>query len=226
LLRLNIYEKWSKSRNVAFISLLEFNPKVKVVDLGCGNGEFTLRAKEKIGCDEIIGVDANEERLNEAKKKGIITLKCNLNDTLPFKGNSFDVIICNQVIEHLYYPVKFMREVYRILKPKGYAVISTENLASWDNIFALLFGYTPFSMEFDSGLYKIGNPLSPYEKEIIKEPFPHVRVFSWKGLIELSKFVGFKIERAVGSGHVLGRIGEIVNQKNARFITIKVRKVE
>jgi len=226
LLRLNIYEKWARSRNVTFISLLEFNPKAKVVDLGCGNGEFTLRAKEKIGCNEIIGVDADEERLNEAEKKGIIVVNHDLNDTLPFRDNSFDVIICNQVIEHLYYPVKFMREVYRILKPKGYAVISTENLASWDNIFALLLGYTPFSMEFDSGLYKIGNPLSSHEKRGIKEPFPHVRVFAWKGLIELSKFVGFKIERAIGSGHVLGGLGEIVNQKNARFITIKVRKVE
>jgi methionine biosynthesis protein MetW len=224
LLRLNIYEKWARSRNVTFISLLEFNPKAKVVDLGCGNGEFTLRAKEKIGCNEIIGVDADEERLNEAEKKGIIVVNHDLNDTLPFRDNSFDVIICNQVIEHLYYPVKFMREVYRILKPKGYAVISTENLASWDNIFVLLLGYTPFSMEFDSGLYKIGNPLSPHEKEVIKEPFPHVRVFAWKGLIELAKFVGFKVEKAVGSGHVLGRLGEIVNKRKARFITIKVRK--
>ena len=211
--RLNIYEKWVKSRNAAFISLLEFNPKAKVVDLGCGNGEFTLRAKEKIGCDEIIGVDADEERLNEAEKKGIAVVNHDLNDALPFKDNSFDVVISNQVIEHLYYPVKFMREVYRILKPKDYAVISTENLVSWDNLFALFFGYTPFSIEFDNGLYKIGNPLSPHEKETIKKPFPHVRVFAWKGLIELAKFVRFKIEKAVGSGHVLDRLGEIINKK-------------
>jgi methionine biosynthesis protein MetW len=213
-LRLNIYEKWAKSRDATFISLLEFNPKAKVVDLGCGDGEFTLKVKRKIGCDEIIGVDADRERLNEAEKKGIKVKNHDLNDTLPFEDDSCDVVISNQVIEHLYYPVKFMREVYRILKPKGYAVISTENLASWDNIFALFFGYTPFSMEFDSGLHKIGNPLSPHEKEIIKESFPHIRVFAWKGLIELAKFVGFKIEKAVGSGHVLGRLGEIINKKS------------
>jgi len=53
-LRLNIYEKWEKSRNVTFISLLEFNPKAGVVDLGCGDGKFKLKAKEKIGCNEII----------------------------------------------------------------------------------------------------------------------------------------------------------------------------
>ena len=185
---------------------------------------LNIYEKWKKGCDEIIGVDANEERLSEAEKKGIMVKNHDLNGTLPFEDGSFDVVISNQVIEHLYYPVKFMREVYRILKPKGYTVISTENLASWDNIFALFFGYTPFSMQFDGELYKIGNPLSPHEKETRIESFPHVRVFAWKGLIELAKFVGFKIEKAVGSGHVLGRLGEIVNLKNARFITIKVRK--
>jgi hypothetical protein len=53
-LRLNIYEKRERSRNVVFISLLEFNPKTSVVDPGCGDGEFKLKAKEKICCNEMI----------------------------------------------------------------------------------------------------------------------------------------------------------------------------
>jgi hypothetical protein len=60
------------------------------------------------------------------------------------------------------------------------------------------------------------------KKRKIKESFPHVRVFTWKGLIELAKFVGFKIEKVVGSGHVLGRLVKL-SIKNARFITIKVK---
>ncbi len=223
--KLNIYERWRYNRNKAFYSLLEFNPKAKVIDLGCGDGNSTLKVKEKIGCNEIAGVDIDKEALREAKKKGIIVERANLDDYLPFREAFFDVVISNQVIEHLFYPVRFMREIYRILRPDGYAVISTENLASWDNILALFFGYTPFSMQFDSGLRKIGNPLSPYEKETSKSQFhPHVRILAWNGLVELAKFVGFKVERDVGSGHIFGRFGELINKKNCRFITIKVRK--
>jgi ubiquinone/menaquinone biosynthesis C-methylase UbiE len=195
-----------------------------VVDLGCGNGNFTLKIKEKIGCDKIIGVDDCQKLLSEAKKKGIIVKKANLNNSLPFMKNSFDVVTSNQVIEHLFYPVKFMKEIYRILKPGGYAVISTENLASWDNIFALLFGYVPFSMELDSGIWKIGNPFSIHEKEKLKDSFPHVRILTYKGLIEMARFVGFEVEKKVGSGHVFGKLGEIVNKGKCRFFTIKVKK--
>jgi SAM-dependent methyltransferase len=135
-----------------------------------------------------------------------------------------DVVVSNQVIEHLFYPVRFMKEIYRILKPDGYAVISTENLARWDNILSLILGYTPFSMEFDSGLCKIGNPLSLHEKEVKKDSYPHVRIFTWKGLIELATFIGFKVEKAIGSGHIFDKFGELINKQKCRFITLKMRK--
>jgi len=223
---LNVYLNWKKSQNIKFLSLLEFNPNAKVIDLGCGDGEFTLRIKSKIGASEVYGVDIYEPSIEKARMKGIKVIKHDLNEfPYPFDDNTFDVVVSNQVIEHLIYPVRFLREVYRILKPKGYVVISTENLASWDNILALVLGYTPFSMEFDNGLWKIGNPLSPHNREIIDLNIPpHVRIFSFKGLVELMEFIGFKIEKIVGSGHILGKIGEILDKRHCRFITIKARK--
>ena len=117
-----------------------------------------------------------------------------------------------------------MQEIFRILKPGGYAVISTENLSSWDNIGCLLFGYFPFSMKLDGGL-KLGNPLSPHYKEEYKEKYPsHTRILTWETLKDIADYVGFKVERLVGSGHLLGKLGEIVDKKHCRFITIKVRK--
>lgn len=223
--KLIIYDRWEKSRNEAFLQLLDNDPNSRVVDLGCGEGDFTLEVKERIGCNVIHGIDIYESSIKKAKNKGIRVIKYDLNKfPYPFEDNMFDVVVANQLLAHLLYPVRFVREVYRILKSGGYAVISTENLASWDNIFALVLCYTPFSMEFDSGLYKIGNPLSPHEKEIVERFPPHLRVFAWKGLIELAKFVGFQVERAVGSGHVLGRISEILDKRHARFITIRVKK--
>ena len=223
---INIYSSWEKSRNAKFLELLEYNPNAKVIDLGCGNGEFTLKIKDKISCKEIYGVDVYDPAIEKARAKGIKVIKHDLNQfPYPFEDNTFDVVTSNQVIEHLIYPVKFLKEIYRILKPNGYAIISTENLASWDNILALVLGYTPFSMEFDSGLYKIGNPISPHNRESSDPTLPpHVRVFSYRGLIDLAKFIGFKVEHIVASGHIFGKIGEIIDKRHCRFITLKVRK--
>ena len=72
-----------------------------------------------------------------------------LNKKFPIKDNSVDVVVSDQVIEHLTDVVdNFVKEIFRILKPEGYAVISTENLSSWNNLFALLFGYGPPSLIF------------------------------------------------------------------------------
>jgi len=220
-MRLKVYRRWEDSMNNGFLAVLDRNPSAKVVDLGCGDGNFSVRVKEKISCNEMWGVDVDS--LRKAEKIGISVIRADLNNVLPFEAESFDVVLSNQVIEHLFYPVKFIKEIYGILKSGGYAVISTENLASWDNILSLFLGYTPFSMQFDNG-FKIGNPLSPHEKNKVVTYPPHSRIFTWKGLIELARFVGFKVENAIGSGHIFGKFGELINKKKCRFITIKVRK--
>ena len=225
-MRSTIYSRWEKNKDRVFLMLLDYNPNARVIDLGCGDGKISAKIKEKIGCSEMWGIDISDDSLEKAKERGLIVKKADLNNILPFEVNSFDVAVSNQVIEHLFYPVRFLKEICRILKPSGYAVLSTENLASWDNIAALLFGYTPFSMEFDCGLRKIGNPLSLHEKEF-KEDYtcPHVRIFAWNGLIALAELL-FKIKKVSGNGHVLGRIGEIIDKKHCRFITLKLKKMK
>jgi len=166
-----VYNNWKEWNYNSLLSLLELNPSAKVIDLGCGNGSFFLKIRYKVYCNEIIGVDINEDALKEAKYREVTVIRADLNHNLPFRNESFDAIVSNQVIGHLFFPVKFMREIYRVLKPGGYAIISTENLASWDNIFALILGFTPFSQSFDSGLVKIGNPLSLHNKEQQKKIF-------------------------------------------------------
>lgn len=42
---------------------------------------------------------------------------------MPFKDNSFDVILCNHVLEHIIDDGRAMREIYRMLKPNGWAIL-------------------------------------------------------------------------------------------------------
>lgn len=220
--RLKLFHRLEKDSNTQFLSLLDKKANLKVVDLGCGNGDFTLKVKEKIQCNEITGIDIHETSLMEAAKKGIKVLKMDLN--MPFKlpSNSFDVVISNQVIEHILNLRNFVTEIYRILNSNGYAVISTENLSSWENIFALFFGYSPFSMNYDK--IKIGNPFSARHGKVIKGGgHGHLRIFTYQSLIDFFKHFNFRIEKVVGSGHFLKSLSK-VDPKHTRFLTIKVRK--
>lgn len=52
----------------------------------------------------------------------IVDVKADILD-LPFEDNSFDVIICNHVLEHIIDDKKAMSELYRVMKPKGWGII-------------------------------------------------------------------------------------------------------
>jgi ubiquinone/menaquinone biosynthesis C-methylase UbiE len=181
--KLMIYDRWEKNRDRAFFNMLSCNPQAKVIDLGCGSGTFSSLVKQKICCEKIWGVDLHDGGLDMARQKGVLVTKSDLNIRLPLEMNSFDVVVSNQVIEHLFYPIRFMKEIYRILKPGGYAVVSTENLASWDNIAALIFGNTPFSMDCEK---------HAWSKDEYNY-FSHVGVFAWNGLIMLARTLSFDV---------------------------------
>jgi len=212
-----------------FLSLLEKISSVMLCDLGCGDGEFTLKAAKNIGTRRIYGIDLFTNCVEASKQKGIHVINADLNQGLPFADKTFDVVISSQVIEHLVQTDTFVTEINRVLKSDGYAIISTENLASWHNIFALLLGYRPFSQDCSSYV-KIGNPLSiHYQDKITDVGLLHHKIFTYTALTELFEIHGFKVENVLGGGYYpfpsfLSRIFSRWDPRHAHFLVIKVRK--
>lgn len=227
LLRLHEYSTRTNHANI--FSLLEGNRSSKLLDLGCGNGDFTIQCAKKVGTENIWGVEIAEELVIEAKKKGIKVIRADLNRELPLKSKYFDVIVSNQVLEHLTNIGTFIEGIHRVLKPSGYAVISTENLSSWHNIFALLLGYRPFSQDYPVKV-KLGNPISPHHSDK-SVPRAHVYVFPYVVFKELFQLYGFKLDAIVGAGYypmpckLLSSIMSKMDARHAHFITLKARKV-
>ena len=128
----------------------------------------------------------------------------------------------------------FVEEIHRILKPRGYAVISTENLASWHNIFALLVGQQAFSQTISNKSH-VGCKLSPHYHENTGEwtenmgPI-HNKIFAYEGLKQIFQLYQFKVESLIGSGYypmptrLLMKILGKMDPRHTHFITIKVRK--
>lgn len=210
------------------LGLMERDKNAKFIDLGCDEGTFTLELAKKIHTKNCYGIDIVDERLNKAKLKGVKVQKADLNQKFPYKDNFFDCVHSRTVIEHLHSTDNFISEIFRVLKKEGYCVVSTENLASWCNIFALVLGWQPFSITNISSLkWGVGNPLAIRrgEKAELKS-WMHNRVDTVRALKELFEIHGFKVEKLVGAGYsplpaILGKF----DVNHSHFITIKARKL-
>lgn len=206
------------------IDLADRDKKAFFVDLGCDNGEWTNKVAEKINTKNVFGLDYINSQLKKANALGIKTKKGDLNEKFPFRSDFFDVVHSNQVIEHLTEIDNYISEIYRILKPGGYAIISTENLASWHNIFSLVMGWQAFSQHI-SKRYHIGNPLSPHFEEDLKEGWTHNIIFTFYSLQEIFKKYGFTIEEATGAGYYpLPNFFAKIDPRHSHFITIRAKK--
>lgn len=89
----------------------------KVLDLGGRDGTLTKHFIEK---NNVTLADIDENALEYAKRNyKVETIKVDLNQSLPFNNNSFDVIVMAEVLEHLPYPNITLSEIKRVLKTNG-----------------------------------------------------------------------------------------------------------
>jgi 2-polyprenyl-3-methyl-5-hydroxy-6-metoxy-1,4-benzoquinol methylase len=113
------------------IALTYYPSKVKngrLLDIGCGAGNFLIEA-QKIGW-EVYGIDPSPLAVKAAKSQGLRNIYQGFIPEADLKNNFFDAVIMFHVFEHVPNPEAVLREVYRILKPGGTAIISVPNFGS------------------------------------------------------------------------------------------------
>jgi len=226
--KISCYDKLTRYRKKVYISLFKDEKGSVLLGCGCAGGALTLKIAKIVEAKTVIGVDLDKTALAKAKARGIKTIESDLNRRLPLESNSCDVIHADQVIEHLSNIDGFVKEIYRILKPGGFGVFSTENLSSWHNLFALVLGKQAFSQHISSKFF-LGNPFSPHYKEKLNISFPHIHIFTIQGLKDLFETYGFVIDKIKGIGYSpfppsIGKILEICDPTHSYFLAIKVRK--
>lgn len=99
----------------------------RILDLGCGDGGYTLLAAKK-GASAAVALDISPEMLDAARSRadadGMQIRWCRASiDALPFAGNVFDLIIAVTVLCFRDEPGAALKEVARVLRPGGSFVI-------------------------------------------------------------------------------------------------------
>jgi len=178
----------------------------RILDIGCGDGNFSLLLKMSTQAEEIFGVDISMKAVELANKKGGKAFECDVDDEpLPFEKDSFDAIFCGEIIEHLVDPDHLLDEIHRTLKSGGLAIITTPNLAAWYNRIALLFGFQPF--QADAGYrYYVGKMM-----KFGNRGGGHLRLFTFRALKELLILHQFRVIKVIGSfTHEPGRFPKVL----------------
>jgi len=124
LIYLHPVKSASLDSSVMFLSAL---PGGRLLDVGCGNGDRLFLLKS-LGW-EVEGVDFDQSAVDVASSKGLSVYTGEL-EAQKFSENSYDAIILNHLIEHVYEPVKLLQECYRVMKPGAVLVASTPNSGS------------------------------------------------------------------------------------------------
>lgn len=116
----------------------------KILDLGCGRGEF-LRGFIRCGLNGY-GVDQSAIAKSLCPEAEILQSDLE-NKPLPYNDNTFDIVFSKSVLEHFYFPEKLVMEVYRIVKPNGLVITMVPD---WESVYKTFYEdythRTPFTV--------------------------------------------------------------------------------
>jgi len=119
-----------KRRVITMLDYSDIQPGDNILDMGCGEGFYSMVLDNLYDC-KITAVDFDPEILALAHKwldgRSNVTLEQGDITKLRFPDNSFDKIVCTEVLEHIDDDKTAIKELYRVLKPGGVIAITVPN---------------------------------------------------------------------------------------------------
>lgn len=172
-------------------ALRNLTPDSRVLEVGCGAGQFIRAVKTNRPELQCWGTDISRVALAEAEKTGSeVSFLIQEDNKLPFVNSFVNAVLVYDVLEHVSDPKKFLEEIYRVLEPGGvfYAFVPCEGdiLSLWNLL-----------------RRKKGIPLT-------EKYAGHIQHFSRKDLKKLFLETGFEIQELTYSEHFLGQLAGVL----------------
>jgi len=115
---------WFVSRRRKILDMLEVDPQKRYLDIGCSSGKLLEGLIEK-GADpkQVFGIDISPEGIEVCHAKGLTNTFVMDATSVNLPGNSFDVLIASDCLEHIEQDQAALQNWYKLLKPGGVLIV-------------------------------------------------------------------------------------------------------
>jgi len=145
-----------------------------ILDVGCGIGTYVRKFRQF--SEHALGVDVDEERVAEGGQT-LPGLAVAAAEDLPFPDGSFDLVVLNEVIEHVRDDRQTIADALRVLRPGGRLVIYAPNRLYFFETHGIYFG--------KRYIFRL-IPLINWLPDVIRNRFcPHVRAYTGRDVRRL-----------------------------------------
>ena len=213
-----------RENHLIILELLNDIKGERLLDIGCGNGNFTLQCGQQTSAEELYGIEIKETVAKEAEAKGIKVFIQDAGSKYDFPEEYFNVITANQVLEHVLDADNMLRECHRTLKSTGTMILSVPNLCSLMGKLLILLGRQSTTLHVSE--IQVGNFLRGTETS------GHIHAFAPVAVKDLVEYHGFKIEKMIGVGYYpfrpskVSRFLSILDKRHAVYLTMELTKSE
>ncbi len=144
----------------------------RVLDIGTSTGT-NLRMLNALGFHQVIGLDRSEDAIAHCRAKGLSAIGCGDILAMPFRDDSFDVVLATDIIEHVEDDGRALAEIARVLRPGGKVLLTVP-------AFAALWG-----LQDRVAQHKRRYRLLPLKKAIVRSGLAPLRAFYFNYLLFL-----------------------------------------
>lgn len=99
--------------------------QTRALDIGCASGEYAAALQPLVR--SVVGIDTSADRFAKSRPEVRTHLQVGYSEDLPFANESFDLILLNEVLEHVRDDAATLREAFRVLSPGGRLVLMSPN---------------------------------------------------------------------------------------------------
>ena len=117
--------RWPVDAGFRYLPRRRASERPKVLDIGCGAGEWLLAARSAGW--EAVGADPDPEAVEQARQIGL-AVRAGSTEAWADQAGTFEAVTMNHVIEHVHDPNQALEEVFDLLRPGGQLFIETPNV--------------------------------------------------------------------------------------------------